>query len=158
MDIQACRCTGNLTFRHAAFRHEIGGNLTRGAEKNQNSDIMANLHQDFQTLQKLAEAVQQNDDFEAALSSFLRFSGDMRAWVLGNFSNRRIQELARRIPDIEYEGGKPSLWSRLSGGGGIGMYKDFRKREEARAQVRETAKLFRAIYPLVCDEMDEGLV
>lgn len=118
---------------------------------------MPSIHQDFQTIQKLAEDVQHSDDFETALASFQSFSESLRAWLLDNFRSRKIKELAFRIPAIESES-SPSIWSRLSGGGGIGMYKEYKRREEARARVRETASLFRAIYPLVCDEMDEGLV
>ncbi|MCB0570508.1 MAG: hypothetical protein KDC66_12115 [Phaeodactylibacter sp.] len=118
---------------------------------------MPSFHQDFQTIQVLADEVQNSDDFESALANFLRFSGEMRAWLADNFYSSRIKGLVNQMPEIEYDS-QPSLWSKLSGGGGIGMYKNFRKREDARLRVRETAKLFRAIYPLACDEMDSGLV
>ncbi|MCO6491773.1 MAG: hypothetical protein J5I98_25380 [Phaeodactylibacter sp.] len=115
---------------------------------------MPNLDQPFHDLQALAQRVIRGDNFEVDLEIFEQFAGDLRLWVLDNFDGYRIRELARSIPEIEYERRKGGLWSAL-GASGIQMYKQRQERERVKAQVREIARRFEAIHRLVGEEEDD---
>lgn len=118
------------------------------------NNIMPNLDQPFHDLQALAQRVIRGDNFEVDLEIFEQFAGDLRLWVLDNFDGYRVRELARSIPEIEYERRKGGLWSAL-GASGIQMYKQRQERERVKAQVREIARRFEAIHRLVGEEEDD---
>jgi len=115
-----------------------------------------NLRQ-FEDLLVLAERVLNGDNFEADLETFARFSEDMQHWLLDNFDDPMITSRAEKIPRIQFEKSRTSLWDMLPGGGGIGMLKSYRKKSEAREQVREAARLYASIHYLLRN-YDEDLV
>lgn len=115
-----------------------------------------NLRQ-FDDLQVLAERVLNGDNFEADLETFARFSEDMRHWLLETFHDPMIISRAEKIPGIQFERAKTTLWDMLPGSGGIKMLKSYRAKKEVKEQVREAARLFASIQFLLRNH-DEGLV
>ncbi len=116
---------------------------------------MANLDQPFHDLQALAQRVIQGKNFDVDLEIFVQFAGDLRLWVLDNFDDYRIRQLARNIPEAEYNRKRGGLWGAL-GASGIRMYKQHQEREAVKEQVREIARIFDAIHRMIGEE--DGLV
>lgn len=115
---------------------------------------MSDLNQPFQDLQVLARRVIEGDNFEIDLEIFTEFAGSLRMWVLDNFDSYRIRQLARSIPEIEYNPKRGGLWNAL-GASGINMYKQHQEREKVKAQVREMARVFAAVSRLIDEESDD---
>ena len=109
----------------------------------------------FEDIQILADRIEQGDHFESDLQMFARFSEDMRNWLLDNFDDPMIVERARKIPHIDFEKSKTSLWDVLPGGGGISMFKSYKKKNEAKEKVKEAARLFSSIQFLLKNHFED---
>lgn len=114
---------------------------------------MPNLDQPFNDLQALARRVTQSENFDVDLEIFSQFASELRLWVLDNFDDYRVRQLARSVPEIEYNRKRGGLWSAL-GASGISMYKQHQEREQVKERVQEIARIFRAIHRLLGEEDD----
>jgi hypothetical protein len=103
----------------------------------------------FEDIQILADRIEQGNNFDADLEMFARFSADMRRWLLQHFDDPMIVERAQQIPPIEFEKSRPSVWDMLPGGGGISMFKSYKKKNELKEKVKEAARLFASIQFLL---------
>ena len=90
------------------------------AKPTKNQKMSFSLRQ-FEDIQILAERIEQGDHFESDLEMFARFSEDMRTWLLQNFDDPMIVQRTQKIPHIDFEKSKTSLWDVLPGGGGISI-------------------------------------
>lgn len=112
---------------------------------------LSNKHFDY--IRALVEQLEQGDNFDVDLETFIKYAEELRTALYRMTANPEVLRKLNAIRRLEVEEESPGLWGMILPKSTFGMYDRYQKREKLLVQVRDMADTFAAIQFILQDKL-----